>query len=137
MSLAALAGVSADEMLQHDGSGLSRHNFVSAIAFVKILKALAHGSFYELLTKNCEDGSLGGRLCGLPPGVAIAAKTGTMTGVVSLSGYVLVDEKRAGVFSVSVNNSEFSSREARAVIDECVRAFAEHISGRQEKNGLQ
>ena len=52
-----------------------------------------------------------------------------MTGVVSLSGYVLVGERRVGAFSVLVNNSEFPSGESRAVIDECVRAFAEHLAG--------
>ena len=148
------------EFNQHDGSGLSRMNFISANIIVRLLNALSNknnnsdsinilhefGSFSSLLPSNCAIGSLHSRLCALPKGI-ITGKTGTMTGISALSGYIHslsssgktsdVIEKDTAVFSIIVNNSELSQIDREAVIDEIISLLVQHVEINANKAGLQ
>ena len=115
-----------DELFVHDGCGLSRRNLVSTSTFVRVLVAMlqrtAHPEdFASLLPVNCQSGTLKDRLCALRPG-SVKAKTGTMTSVSALSGYLYGDDSAAlGVFSIICNNSELSTPSREAIIDDVVR----------------
>jgi D-alanyl-D-alanine carboxypeptidase/D-alanyl-D-alanine-endopeptidase (penicillin-binding protein 4) len=102
-------GVNVDNFIQADGSGLSRHNMVSAQAFVELLDAMfhhPHGDLYRSFLPRLDY-----RFNGTPAQGKVWAKTGSMTGVRSLSGYVKNDNFPGGflVFSSIANGNPSAS----------------------------
>jgi len=81
------------------------------------------GVFQDALAGPGEEGStLSRRLTGLEG--RVFAKTGTLTHVASLSGYVRTNSGGVLIFSILTNNSGLSSQAVRAGIDELVTALA-------------
>ena len=95
-----------------------------------MLEKVAAGPKGEILRASLslagEDGTLEKRLMGLPPGVVVRGKTGTMHGVSSLAG--LIEIERDGntrdtvAFAMIVNGTRGAAT-ARAAQDELVRAI--------------
>ena len=90
-------GVPAGELIQRDGSGLSRYDFVTPDALVTILThvdrdARLREPFEASLPIAGRDGSLSNRMKGTPAEGNARAKTGSMTGVRALVG--LRDDRR-------------------------------------------
>jgi D-alanyl-D-alanine carboxypeptidase/D-alanyl-D-alanine-endopeptidase (penicillin-binding protein 4) len=118
-------GVTPDEYLPTDGSGLSRKNLVTPGAVVKLLQFMYRSPHREdwlsLLPIGGEDGTLKLRLRNTSAAGRIHAKTGSLTHVSSLSGYA---ERRDGTmlaFSFLSNNQDAAPVEVRAVLDKiCV-----------------
>ena len=83
-----LAGVELD-----DGSGLSRNDRLTCDAIVAVLE---HVGFDSELTASLpvagESGTLAAELIGGPAEGRLAAKTGTLTGVRALSGFLPTDD---------------------------------------------
>ena len=106
-----------------DGSGLSRHNLVSPEALVQTLQAMAKSPaaavFRATLPLAGRSGTLKSRFRSTPAEGIVSAKTGTVSGIVSLSGYVNVPEQPL-VFSIIVNQSDQSAQVMRQAIDEIV-----------------
>jgi D-alanyl-D-alanine carboxypeptidase/D-alanyl-D-alanine-endopeptidase (penicillin-binding protein 4) len=107
---------------------LSAYNLVTPRALVRVLREAAGmewGAAYRasLAEPGEVDSTLDDRLGGL--GGRLFAKTGTITHVNSLSGYLVRDDGSEVVFSVLTNVSGRSSREVRRAIDRWVRALAE------------
>lgn len=119
-------GVAAGELTVEDGSGLSRGNRLSARALVTVLRAIGEGPhgarFRATLAVPGEEGTLDDRLKGLPQGVTVHAKTGTLRGVSSLSGYLVAGSK-VWVFSMIGNGGSGG----RPEIDACVKRLAKAI----------
>jgi D-alanyl-D-alanine carboxypeptidase/D-alanyl-D-alanine-endopeptidase (penicillin-binding protein 4) len=69
-----------------------------------------------------EDGTLRRRLSGLEG--RVFAKTGTLTHVTSLSGYLVTESGRELIFSILSNGSGLSSSRVRGGMDEVVEALA-------------
>jgi D-alanyl-D-alanine carboxypeptidase/D-alanyl-D-alanine-endopeptidase (penicillin-binding protein 4) len=117
-------GVDPDTYQLGDGSGLSRQSLVSPQAFVQTLRAMAlspNGSLYrESLPLAGNSGTLKWRFRETPAFGRVRAKTGTLTGVSSLSGYVDNEEYDTLLFSIMVNQSERSASVLRGAIDEIV-----------------
>ncbi len=107
-----------------DGSGLSRHNLISPEALVQVLQAMAKtpsSSVYRAsLPIAGKSGTLKSRFQNTPAEGIVQAKTGTMTGVVSLSGYVNNSKYEPLVFSIIVNQSEQKAKALREGVDEIV-----------------
>lgn len=125
---ARASGAEADEVVVRDGSGLSRENRLSAAALVAVLRAASRGAegatFRQTFAEpGGDDGTLERRLRDLPAGAALRAKTGTLTGVAALSGYLTVGQRRV-VFSV-IGNGGGGGRD---VIDAVVKGVARHLS---------
>jgi D-alanyl-D-alanine carboxypeptidase/D-alanyl-D-alanine-endopeptidase (penicillin-binding protein 4) len=100
--------VSPDEYLMADGSGLSRYNYVTPAMLVKILVAM-YGSpgrdrFVATLPVGGVDGSLENRMKGLRAEGAVRAKTGSLSNVRSLSGYVPTADGEMLAFSIIANH---------------------------------
>lgn len=100
-----------------DGCGLSRSNRASPRGFTALLVAMQRGShgdaFRSTLSVAGIDGTLKKRLTEQPYAGHIWAKTGSISGVRSISGYV---ETRSGerlAFSMLVNNVKSSVRSAQ------------------------
>lgn len=112
-----------------DGSGLSRHNLISPEALVQVLQAMAKtpaASVYRAsLPIAGKSGTLKNRFQNTPAEGIVQAKTGTMSGVVSLAGYVNAPRYGPVVFSIMVNQSEQPARVVRQGMDEIVVLLAQ------------
>ncbi|MEO6860052.1 MAG: D-alanyl-D-alanine carboxypeptidase/D-alanyl-D-alanine-endopeptidase [Microcoleus sp.] len=117
-------GVNPNSYILADGSGLSRHNLISPEALVQTLRLMANspaGSIYRAsLPIAGESGTLKNRLNFTPNRVILQAKTGTLSGVSALSGYIEVPNYEPLVFSIIVNQSELSAAKVRSATDEIV-----------------
>ncbi|MEB3228989.1 MAG: D-alanyl-D-alanine carboxypeptidase/D-alanyl-D-alanine-endopeptidase [Synechocystis sp.] len=107
-----------------DGSGLSRQNLVSPHTLVQLLSALAaspDGSFYlASLPVAGESGTLKNRFQDSPLVGRVRAKTGTLTGVVTLAGFTSDTALGTLVFSIMVNNSDLAASVLREAMDQMV-----------------
>ncbi len=117
-------GVDPSSYVLDDGSGLSRHNLVSPAALVQTLKAIAKtpeaAIYIASLPVAGKSGNLLNRFQNTPAQGIVQAKTGTMSGVVSLSGYMSHPEYETIVFSIIVNQSNQSAATVRQAVDEIV-----------------
>jgi D-alanyl-D-alanine carboxypeptidase/D-alanyl-D-alanine-endopeptidase (penicillin-binding protein 4) len=122
-------GVPASELIMRDGSGLSRYDFVTPNALVTILAHLDRDArlrepFEAALPIAGRDGSLSNRMKGTPAEGNARAKTGSMTGVRALSGYVTTADGERLVFSIVANNFETPPDVVTAAADAIVIALA-------------
>ncbi len=104
-------GVSGTDLIVRDGSGLTRYDFVSPAALVTILTHIEHdqrlrGPFAESLPIAGRDGSLSTRMKATAAEGNARAKTGSMTGVRTIAGYVTSADGEPLVFSIMTNNFE-------------------------------
>jgi D-alanyl-D-alanine carboxypeptidase/D-alanyl-D-alanine-endopeptidase (penicillin-binding protein 4) len=101
---------------QADGSGLSRYEMVAPELLAGILAHMAQsrdwGIWFDDLPIAGVDGTLAGRMKGTPLAGNVHAKTGTLSGVRSLSGYLTTATGERIVFSMIVNNHTLSARDA-------------------------
>ncbi len=120
-------GVDSLDVAPRDGSGLSTYNLVTPRALVRVLQFMASGASAQAyrcaLAEPGEEGStLSRRLGGLEG--RLFAKTGTISNVNSLSGYLVREDGREVVFSILSNGSGLPSSRVRAAIDDVVRLLA-------------
>lgn len=105
-----------------DGSGLSRYNLFSPNAFVEILDSMRVEEGMERVKHifpSGDSGTLKGYYV-LNNG-KIYAKTGSMSGVVALSGFLYGPGNRLLIFSVLVNNYNGENRVARRRIEKFIK----------------
>jgi D-alanyl-D-alanine carboxypeptidase/D-alanyl-D-alanine-endopeptidase (penicillin-binding protein 4) len=111
-------GIDTAQLRQVDGSGLSRMDNVPADVFAQLLvevrKEPWYDDWYNGLPVACAPdrfvgGTLRSRMCNTPAALNAHAKTGTLTGASSLSGYVTDAGGRELVFSILLNNHLASS----------------------------
>jgi D-alanyl-D-alanine carboxypeptidase/D-alanyl-D-alanine-endopeptidase (penicillin-binding protein 4) len=117
-------GVNPNSYRLADGSGLSRHNLITPEALVETLRFMANSpaaSIYRAsLPVAGESGTLKNRFNITPNRVILQGKTGTMSGVSALSGYIEVPNYEPLVFSIIVNQSDLSAAKMRSATDEIV-----------------
>jgi D-alanyl-D-alanine carboxypeptidase/D-alanyl-D-alanine-endopeptidase (penicillin-binding protein 4) len=101
-------GIDAAGVRMNDGSGLSRHDLVTARAVSELLiradRANWKPSFVASLPVAGVDGTLRLRMRGGPAQGKLAAKTGTLAYVSALAGYVTTAAGERLAFSVLINN---------------------------------
>jgi PBP4 family serine-type D-alanyl-D-alanine carboxypeptidase len=111
-----------------DGSGLSRYNLVSPALLVAVLEHMERSEHSELWSTSLpaagQDGTLEARMRDAPLANNVQAKTGSLTGVNALSGYVTTVGGDRLVFSVIVNNYVGPSAEANRLIDAALELIA-------------
>lgn len=110
-----------------DGSGLSSLNRSTAAGQLSLLSAAARSpvarAFREALSVACGDGTLRRRMCRTPAARRVWAKTGTLSRVVTLSGYTYTADGLPVRFSFLLNGVTSSAR-ARAAVDRAVVVLA-------------
>jgi len=110
-----------------DGSGLSsldRSTPLTAVTWLRRAQGTpAALSFKQALAVGCRDGTLRERFCGTPASGRVSAKTGTIVGVRTLSGYTVTRSNRMVWFSFMLAGAS-SGTEARKAIDRAVVAIA-------------
>jgi len=117
----AKAGIAPDDVVQSDGSGLSRHDLVTPRAFVALLayaqKQTWFPSFYESLPVAGVDGTLNERMKEAGIAGRIHAKTGSVSHVRALSGYAETTGGRRLIFSFLSNNQSVKAHEVHDALD--------------------
>jgi serine-type D-Ala-D-Ala carboxypeptidase/endopeptidase (penicillin-binding protein 4) len=121
-------GVDTQSYRLSDGSGLSRHNLTAPSAFVRVLSAMATAPtakiYRDSLPVSGISGSLRNRMKGTLAQGIVSAKTGSMSGVVSLSGYIDPPKYAPLVFSVILNQHDRSTSQMVKVVDEIMVVLA-------------
>ncbi len=117
-------GVSPQSYQLDDGSGLSRQNRISPQALVQTLQAMASAPAGEIYRASLPVAGISGTLknrfgSAVAPGV-VQAKTGSLSGVTALSGYVSPPGYEPLVFSIIVNQSDLPGSTQRKAIDDIV-----------------
>jgi D-alanyl-D-alanine carboxypeptidase/D-alanyl-D-alanine-endopeptidase (penicillin-binding protein 4) len=121
-------GLQPDGVQIVDGSGLSRRDGLAADTLVSILARMydptMESPWMTGLPVAGRDGSLENRLRNTPAESNIRAKTGTMTNIRSLAGYVRSRDREPLAFVIMVNNFEGTGQQAQAAVDEIAVALA-------------
>jgi D-alanyl-D-alanine carboxypeptidase/D-alanyl-D-alanine-endopeptidase (penicillin-binding protein 4) len=104
-----------------DGSGLSRRDAISADAVLAVLERMADPSakspFVTGLPIAGVDGSLSTRMKGTPAENNVRAKTGTMSNIRTMAGYVTTRDGERLAFVIMINNFEGTGANANDAID--------------------
>ncbi|GIW22011.1 MAG: hypothetical protein KatS3mg068_1018 [Candidatus Sericytochromatia bacterium] len=106
-----------------DGSGLSRYNLLSPYIIIEVLKKIYFSEYKEIVFNAFPIGGLEGtlknRLKNINKSFKVIAKSGSMTSVNCLSGYILSENKNIA-FSIMINNSLKTSKELRDFQDKII-----------------
>ncbi len=123
------AGISNDQYIFYDGSGLSRQNLVTPHAIVQLLRYCSTQPWGEAYKSTFPvsgvDGSLSDRLNSPRLKNRIMGKTGSLGGVKALSGYATTDAGQVVVFSILSNNFNLPGKRVTDAIDQLVEAIVE------------
>lgn len=125
-----------------DGSGVSRYNVITPHLIVELLKALheafgIRAEFTASLPIAGVDGTLRRRMKGTAAEGLLHAKTGTLRGVSSLSGYTATADGEAVAFSIMMEHFVGSASGIRSIQDrigELISSFSRN--GRGQPPGL-
>jgi serine-type D-Ala-D-Ala carboxypeptidase/endopeptidase (penicillin-binding protein 4) len=121
-------GVNPQSYRLNDGSGLSRHNLVAPSAFVQLLSGMTNTPegkvFRDSLPVAGISGTLKNRMKGTSAQGIVQAKTGSMGGTISLSGYMNSPKYSPLVFSIILNQHDRPTSEMSKVIDRVVVALS-------------
>ncbi len=120
-------GIGDDEYVLVDASGLSRQNLVAPKTLVKTLSLMSRSpyglSYRQSLALAGINGTLKNRFINTAIEGNLSGKTGTLTGVGSLSGYLTMPNRSTIVFSIVVNHSNLASKQTRRAIDDVVEVL--------------
>ena len=123
--LADSARIDTSELRLADGSGVSRYNLSSANQFVKLLSFMYHSNkkdeFIYTLPSGGSKSTLKDRL-GLSDS-KIRAKTGHLSGVSCLSGYIFSDQYGPLAFSILMNGYTRSAKPYKHLQDKITKLF--------------
>ena len=122
-------GVDPSRIIAADGSGLSRYNYVTARTLVDVLQRMHDdprhaATFLATLPVAGHSGTLEARLTGTAAAGNVHAKTGSMSNVRALSGYVTSADGEALAFAVLANNFPGPAGPILGVIDRLVDQLA-------------
>lgn len=123
----AEVGLGTSDSLLRDGSGLSRHNLVSPAGMVQLLDYMwgspDRDAFVDSLAVAGQDGTLDWRFRRSVARGRVHAKTGSMSHVQALSGYIRLDGERTLAFAIFANNFGLASSSTRQLIDAIVTSL--------------
>ena len=117
-------GLDTRDLTLADASGLSRHNALTAAALVDLLQVAAQSPWGETYRQSLpvagQSGSLKRRFEQTPVAGRLWAKTGSMSGVSALAGYLYPQRFSPLAVSLIINQSPASYGALTQVIDELV-----------------
>jgi D-alanyl-D-alanine carboxypeptidase/D-alanyl-D-alanine-endopeptidase (penicillin-binding protein 4) len=124
-------GLDPDGYRIADGSGVSHYSLISAELLVATLAEMwrlegaPRDTFVGSLPVAGEDGTLRRRMVDTPAAGRVRAKTGTISGVSNLAGYLTTTSGRHLAFAILVQNFVGSSAPWRTLQDELCATLAE------------
>jgi len=106
-----------------EGSGLTRYNFVTSDLYIRLLKYMYDDtknfdSFFTTLPIGGVDGTLKDRMMGTEAESNIHAKTGTINGVSTLTGYGISRDNELIIFYIAMNGCGNNNRQYRKKQDD-------------------
>jgi D-alanyl-D-alanine carboxypeptidase/D-alanyl-D-alanine-endopeptidase (penicillin-binding protein 4) len=117
------AGIDSEKIRLNDGCGLSRENLITPRFQTSLLQFLSTRPYFDLffntLAISGTDGTLKHRLSANEVRGSIHAKTGTLNGVTTLSGYITTKSGRNLVFSIFANRVNATTRVKRTIDEIC------------------
>ncbi|HBN45806.1 MAG TPA: D-alanyl-D-alanine carboxypeptidase/D-alanyl-D-alanine-endopeptidase [Candidatus Marinimicrobia bacterium] len=123
--LADSASIDTSELHLADGSGVSRYNLSSADQFVKLLSYMYHSNkkdeFIYTLPSSGSKSTLKDRL--ELSDSKIRAKTGHLSGVSCLSGYIFSEQYGPLAFSILMNGYTGSAKPYKRLQDKITKLF--------------
>ncbi|MEX0600716.1 MAG: D-alanyl-D-alanine carboxypeptidase/D-alanyl-D-alanine-endopeptidase, partial [Rhodothermales bacterium] len=127
------AGIDTSRIRLVDGSGLSRLNLIAPNMTTSLLEymwrhddRLIREAFYASLPLAAETGTLRYRLADGPAAGRMRGKSGSLSGVSTLSGYVESAGGRTIAFSIACNHFTSPASRVRAAQDAIVHALARY-----------
>lgn len=129
------AGIQPESLVLSDGSGLSRNDMITADASVQLLTFMSRHRFADVFRAALPiagvDGTLRNRLKNTAAENNLRAKTGSLSSVASLSGYVTTSAGEKLAFSIMVNNYP-NDVEPRIVCIDPIAVLLASFTGRSE-----
>ncbi|HDR05602.1 MAG TPA: D-alanyl-D-alanine carboxypeptidase/D-alanyl-D-alanine-endopeptidase [Candidatus Marinimicrobia bacterium] len=123
-------GIPKGTYILADGSGLTRYNYVTPRQLLTINKYMSQHEYwdiwYEAQSIAGVDGTLRNRMKGTAAAGNVRAKTGTISNVRGLSGYVHSADGRLLAFSFLVNGNLLGSKETEKITDRVLEMLAEY-----------
>ncbi len=124
-------GIDAGTVAQADGSGLSRYNLVTPATLTKVLEHMyrrvsLRDAWLAALPIAGVDGTLEKRMKGTAAEARVFAKTGSLSSVRALSGYVQAKSGEWFVFSILANN--FAAPTTAADVDRVIDQVVERVA---------
>lgn len=115
-------GIMPDFLIPYDGSGLSRYSYVTADSLVWLLTYLWSDPAFDERIRSAlpvagESGTLAHRLVGTVAAGRVRAKTGSMSGVRTLSGYLTTLDGETLAFAILANNFRVPGAHIDALMD--------------------
>lgn len=106
--MSRILSISNDQYVIADGSGCSRYNLIAPHHLVTLLQWIAqdpqrYEQFLDLLPAPGGQGTLKDRLTDYTDLVSIRAKTGTMSGVSALAGFITTKSHEHLAFTIMIN----------------------------------
>ncbi|HTF05073.1 MAG TPA: D-alanyl-D-alanine carboxypeptidase/D-alanyl-D-alanine-endopeptidase, partial [Bacteroidia bacterium] len=123
-------GVDLQGLFMVDGSGLSRHNTITTLQLVSMLKVLAKDSvvfpsFYRSLPIAGESGTIRKLADGTAAEGNLRAKSGTMSRVRAYAGYVDTKSGQRLAFAMIGNNTQWDATQMRDKFEKLFILMAE------------
>jgi serine-type D-Ala-D-Ala carboxypeptidase/endopeptidase (penicillin-binding protein 4) len=119
--------ISTEKVFLNDPCGLSRNNLVNAVFMTNLLRYIYNSplkdTFISSMPVSGSSGTLKNYFSDEMLKGRIIAKTGSMTGVRALSGYVTASSGRIMAFTIIVNGYTSPGREITASIEEIIKAI--------------
>ncbi len=116
--------IDSTQIALEDGSGLAANNLMSPQAFTTLLAWIRrhpnYDTFASALPQSGAAGSLRRRFVGTPLEGRVRAKSGTISRVNTLSGYVERSDGQVLIFSIQANHHTIGSTRMVAAIDSIV-----------------
>lgn len=106
--LAKEVGIDANKVITADGAGLSRYSLITPEQMVKLLNYAANHfhmgpEFIASLPIGGEDGNLRSRMTMNKLRGQVRAKSGTMSGLSNIAGYLIDEDGERYVFAIMIN----------------------------------
>ena len=123
-------GILPESYLPRDGSGLSRYDYATADALTRLLIHLSsdarHAALYRsTLPVSGVSGTLANRMKGTLAEGRVIAKTGTLSNVRALSGYVTTLAGETVAFSMIANNFIVPAAEIDAIMERALNRIVQ------------
>ena len=116
-------GIDSEKVKLDDGCGLSRENFLTPRFQTSLLKYLFNRPYFNLffntLAVSGTDGTLKNRLSAVDVKGSVHAKTGTLNGVTTLSGYITTQSGKNLAFSIFANRVTATTKVKRTIDEIC------------------
>lgn len=124
-------GISPDLYIARDGSGLSRNNYLSPDALVGVLTRMWSDSrhrepFQATMPQSAVSGSLANRMKDTPAAQRVWAKTGSMSNVRSLAGYLMTADNEPLAFAFMATGFRVPVSQIDAAMDQALVRLVHH-----------